>query len=251
MTSTEKVLAVLSLICMLCVPACATRTETLTPPSVTQSPYDSSRGNVLFAVAPLANESGTTVFQPDAVTDAVVRAVADVRGIDCLPNNRVIAVMRGMGLRELRSPSDASALADALGVDALIVGTITAYDPYDPPTLGIALALHAGPVTFENTLDLDELRGSTTSTDAPSEARFVEAPITTVSTVLAARNHDVQMDVRQYAEGRINPEAPRGWRTYLASMPLYTEYAAHAAVSRLLDMERLRLARARRPESSR
>ena len=34
-------------------------------------------------------------------------------------------------------------LIDALGVDALVVGTVTAYDPYPPPTLGMAVQVFA------------------------------------------------------------------------------------------------------------
>lgn len=251
MTSTEKMLVLLGLLVLAIVPGCSQGPTVLTPPSVLRSPYDSSRGEVVFAVAPLANESGTTVFQPDRVSDALVQAVNEVEGITCLPLNRSLAVMRGMGLRELRSPREVSALADALGVDGLIVGTITAYDPYDPPTLGLTLALHAGPISGSGSLNIDELRGNVTDPDAPDAQRYLESPIATVSKVYAARNHAVQIDIRNYAEGRSDPSAPRGWQTYMASMPLYTEFVTHATVGRLLDEERLRLARARRPESSR
>ena len=251
MTSTEKLLVLLGFIAMALVPGCAQGPDTLTPPAVTRSPYDSSRGNVLFAVAPLVNESGTTVFQPDSVSDALVRSVSAVEGINCLPLNRTLAAMRGMGMRELTSPNEVSALAEALGVDGLIVGTVTAYDPYDPPTLGLSLALHAGPIGHSGSLNIDELRGTITDPDAPDKLRYVESPIATMSEVYSARNHAVQMEMKRYAEGRTEPSAPRGWRMYQASMPLYTEFVTHAAVSALLDQERLRLARARRPGSSR
>jgi hypothetical protein len=251
MTSTEKLLVLLGLIAMAFVPGCVQGPDSLTPPAVTRSPYDSSRGDVLFAVAPLVNESGTTVFQPDMVSDALVRSVSAVEGINCLPLNRTLVAMRGMGMRELTSPREVSALADALGVDGLIVGTVTAYDPYDPPTLGLSLALHAGPIGFSGSLNVEELRGTITDPDAPDSLRYVESPIATTSEVFSARNHAVQMEMKRYAEGRSEPSAPRGWRMYQASMPLYTEFVTHAAVSSLLDQERLRLARARRPGSSR
>lgn len=251
MASTERMLALLGLALVALVMGCS-RGPGLTPPSVLRSPYDASRGDVLFAVVPLRNESGTTVFRPDEVTDAVVRAASSVPGIRCLPLNRTIAEMRGLGLREITGPDDLRALAEAMGVDGLIVGTVTAYDPYDPPKFGLALALHAGtPAFYAGGPDLAELRGAVTDPQVPEASRFTESPVASVSDVYDARNHGVQMEVKRYADGRMDPDAPRGWRTYLASMPLYTEFVAHAAVGRLLDQERLRLARSGGPRSSR
>lgn len=250
MTSTERMLVALVLTLPALLVGCARGPE-LTPPTVLRSPYDASRGDVLLAVVPMRNESGTTVFLPDDISDAVVRAASSVPGIRCLPLNRTIAEMRGLGLREIRSPSDLEAIAEAMNVDGLIVGTITAYDPYNPPTLGISLALHAGNPVFAAGPELDDIRGAVTDPRMPKTSRYVESPVASVSEVFTGRSHAVQMEVRRYAEGRIDPGSPRGWRTYLASMPLYTEFAAHAAVGRLLDQERLRLARSGGARSSR
>lgn len=251
MTSTERMLALLGLALAALLMGCS-RGPGLTPPSVMRSPYDASRGDVLFAVAPLRNESGTTVFRPDEVTDALVRAVSSVPGIRCLPLNRTIAEMRGLGLREITGPDDLKALAEAMGVDGLIVGTVTAYDPYNPPKLGLALALHAGtPAFYAGGPDLEGIRGAVTDPQVPETSRYTETPVASVSDVYDGRNHGVQMEVKRYAGGRMDPDAPRGWQTYLASMPLYTEFVAHAAVGRLLDQERLRVARSGGPRSSR
>lgn len=250
MTSTERMLVALVLTLPALLVGCAGRQE-LTPPAVLRSPYDASRGDVLFAVVPVRNESGTTVFQPDEVSDAIVRAASSVPGIRCLPLNRTLAEMRGLGMREVTSPSDLEAIAEAMNVDGLIVGTVTAYDPYNPPTLGISLALHAGNSTFAAGPELDGIRGAVTDPQLESTSQYVESPVASMSEVFSGRNHAVQMEVRRYAQGRIDPGAARGWQTYLASMPLYTEFVAHAAVGRLLDQERLRLARAAGPRSSR
>ncbi|MFI4871832.1 MAG: hypothetical protein ACIARQ_08475 [Phycisphaerales bacterium JB061] len=251
MTSTEKLLACLGLTLLTLLVGCAARGPELTPPAVLRSPYDSSRGDVLFAVVPLRNESGTTVFRPEEVSDAFVNAFTSVPGIRCLPLNRTISEMRGLGMREITNPSDLKALAEAMNVDGLIVGTVTAYDPYNPPTLGISLALHAGNPVFAAGPELDELRGAVRDPQTPAPSRYVDSPVASISEVFDGRNHGVQIEVRRYAQGRIDPTAARGWQTYLASMPLYTEFVAHAAVGRLLDQERLRLARSRGPGSSR
>ncbi|MCA9273912.1 MAG: hypothetical protein KDA31_12810 [Phycisphaerales bacterium] len=250
MTSTEKMLACLGLALLTLLVGCARGPE-LTPPTVLRSPYDASRGDVLFAVAPLRNESGTTVFRPEEVSDAIANALTSVPGIRCLPLNRTISEMRGLGMREISSPSDLEALAEAMNVDGLIVGTVTAYDPYNPPTLGISLALHAGNPVFAAGPELDEIRGAVRDPQMPAPSRYVDSPVASISEVFDGKNHAIQIEVRRYAQGRIDPTAARGWQTYLASMPLYTEFVAHAAVGRLLDQERLRLARARGPGSSR
>lgn len=250
MTSTERMLVTFGLALLAMLVGCSQGPE-LVNPTVLRSPYDATRGDVLFAVAPLRNESGTTVFRPDDVSDALVRAVSSVPGIRCLPLNRTISEMRGLGMREITSPSDLEALAEAMNVDGLIVGTVTAYDPYNPPTLGISLALHAGNPTFAAGPEMDDIRGAVRDPQTPAPSRYVDTPVASMSEVFDGRNHGVQMQVRRYAEGRIDPTAARGWQTYLASMPLYTEFVAHAAVGRLLDQERLRLARARGPGSSR
>jgi len=54
--------------------------------------------------------------------------------------NRTIAAMRALRMSDLKSPAEVRQLASELGVDGVIVGSITAWDPYDPPKLGIALA---------------------------------------------------------------------------------------------------------------
>lgn len=221
----------------------------LTPPNTLVSPYDTSRGEALWAVAPLRNESGTTILELDAVSDALVRSCQQIEGVRCLPLNRTLAEMRALGLSSVNTPEQAGALASRLGVNGLIVGTVTDYNPYDPPTLGLSLALESSaPLSDSSGLNLDGLRGGVTSTESGSTARYAEAPTASVAVVFDGRNHATQMEVRRYATGRHDAGTARGWRTYLSSMPLFTEFAAHAAVGRLLDEERLRLARQRAPQ---
>ncbi len=81
--------------------------------------------------------------------------------------------------------------------------------------------------------------------------RFGGDPITVVSEHLNARNHEVLMAVRNYAIGRSDQMSALGWRSYTASMELYTQFAAHHCVGRLIDEEWLRLARQQRYGTSR
>lgn len=211
----------------------------LAPPQVLVAPYDTSRGELLWAVAPLRNESGTTLADPLAITDKVILAVEEVRGIRCLPLNRVIEGMRSLEMPAVRTPDDARRLAAALGAEGVLVGSITAYDPYNPPKLGLALALHsAGGSADARSLDTRSL--STSPTDPP--ARWTgDRPTTVVSELLDGANHQVLMDVRAYAQGRHDDRSALGWEVYLASMDRYAQFAAHHTVNRLIQSEWLRL----------
>lgn len=253
MTSTESMLFLRALaLAVACAAIAGCRGSSLTPPNVLVSPYDSARGEALWAVAPLMNESGTTIVELDAVSDALVRSCQQIEGIRCLPLNRVLAEMRGLGMQVIGSPEEAAALASRLGVNGLIVGTITDYNPYEPPTIGLSLVLETGESFVDpGGLNLDGLRGGVTGGSAGetgATARYAERPSASVSVVFDGRNHATQMELRRYAVGRHEAGSALGWRTYLSSMPLFTEFAAHAAVSRLLDEERLRVVRQRVPQ---
>ena len=233
--------ALLSLLA-LCGCDSAPKDRPLAPPNVLVAPYDTSRGEVLWAVAPLRNESGTTQVDPLAMTDKVILAVEEVRGIRCLPLNRVIEAMRALEIPIVRSPEDARRLSAALGADGVIVGSVTAYDPYNPPKVGLALALFSRSVSPGSDRPLDTRALSSSPTDPTSSGSWSGSrPDTVVSELLDGANHQVLMDVRAYAQGRHDDRSALGWEVYLASMDRYSQFAAHRAVDRLIQSEWLRL----------
>jgi hypothetical protein len=217
----------------------------LVAPAEVRTPYDTSRAEPLWAVVPLRNESGTTSADVLAISDKVVAAAAQVRGVRTLPLNRTIAAMQSLNLPELSSPAEATALAKQMGVDALILGSITAYDPYDPPKLGLALALYPMPgapgIGSQPPVDPHALEGRPTDYQYFPRSNHAEAPAAVVSEYLDGKNQGVQIDLRDYAKGRHNPEAALGWRRYLTSMDLYSEFAAWHAVRSLVNREWVRL----------
>lgn len=231
--------------------ACAAkpdRRDTLAPPAVIVAPYDPAAGDVTWAVLPPRNESGTSFVRTDVVGDEIVAAVQQIRGVRCLPLNRSIEAARELGMPDgPRDSADAVRLAEALGVDAVIASTITAYDPYDPPILGLALALYSRPgaMTRPTNAQLDTRALTVAFTDFGrfDDVRFGGEPVTVVSEHLDARNHGVLMALRRYAEGRSDPNSSLRWRIHTASMELYTRFAAHHTVGRLIDEEWLRMAR--------
>lgn len=220
-----------------------TKQRALTPPRVIVAPYDSVHGETLWAVAPLRNESGTTLIDGFEVTDKVILAVEEVRGLRCLPLNRVLEAMRALEMQSVRTPEDARRLAASLGVDGLIVGSVTAYDPYNPPKIGMMLALFVASDSMNAGSAVDPRSLSVQPTDANSTASAARSrsPATVVSQTLDAANHQVLMDVKAYAQGRHDDRSALGWEVYLESMDRYSQFAAHHAVDRLVQNEWLRL----------
>ncbi len=220
--------------------------RTLFPPTALIAPYDTSEGDALWAVIPPRNESGTTAVDTRMVGDAIVQACESTRGVRCLPLNRTIEAMRAMQLDEIRNPADAEQLAVLLGADAIIAGSVTAYDPYEPPIMGLSLALYARPGSLlSQRRDLVDPYAMTRSySDTQFQgSNFRGSPNTVASEILDARDHSVLMVLRDYAEGRSDKQSALDWRVHLASMDLFTRFAAHQTVRRLLDEEWLRLAR--------
>lgn len=239
-------LAVAVLLSTLLLGGCAQK-EALVAPRALLAPYDTSAGDVLWAVVPLRNETGTSLAETYEISDKVVAAAAQVRGVRALPLNRTIAAMRALRMSDVQSPADAKRLASELGVDGIILGSVTAWDPYDPPRLGLALALYARAGSLEQrsaqTLDTRTLQYQPTDYRYFPRSSFDSAPASVVSEYLDGKNHQTLMDIRAYAQGRHDPASALGWRRYLASMELFSEFAAWHTVGRLLDHEWLRLAR--------
>jgi hypothetical protein len=223
---------------------CSPTQPELTPPEVLVSPYGLAN-QPLWAVAPLRNESGTSTADVLQISDALVARINEVRGLTCVPMNRTLAAMRALRMPEIRSAEDALMLADALGVDAIIAGSLTAWDPYDPPKVGLALGLYPSGRTLQLRADPRSLQLAARDA-SPDTGRLAmdltPRPWVVVSDHLDAANHGVLWNVRRYAEGRHHHDTALGWRRYTASMDLYTDFAAFWAVYRILQEEQIRLA---------
>lgn len=235
------------LLAIWCMASAACSTPGLTAPETLVSPYSTYSDDVLWAVAPLKNESGVSAVDDLAVSDALTYQIQQVYGLSAVPVNRVLTAMRALDMQTIESPEDAIALADAVGADGIVAGAITAWDPYDPPEIGMNLVLYVlrddlrrpGDGSF---VDPRDLQIAMTDGALPTRSRRT-TPASTAAEHLDGANHEVLAAVQEYAQGRHDPKAPMGWRLYVASMTLFTEFACHRLTERLLDAERIRLAR--------
>ncbi|HYF15224.1 MAG TPA: hypothetical protein VD971_09160 [Phycisphaerales bacterium] len=217
--------------------------EVLAAPRTLTAPYDTSRGEVLWAVAPLRNESGTTLVDANAMTDHLIGAVEEVAGVRSLPLNRVLSAMSALEMRGVSTPSDARTLAAALGADGIVVGTVTAFDPY-APMMGISLALYSRPGGLERgrTVSIQELRSQATEPEG-TPTNWADRPLSVYSDRLDAKNHAVLMDLKTFAEGRTRQPSALGWRRYTASSDLYAQFVMYRGIDGLIGQEWTRVAR--------
>ncbi|MCH7546536.1 MAG: hypothetical protein IID30_09075 [Planctomycetes bacterium] len=212
------------------------------------SPYPQPQ---LWAVAPFGNESGVSLVETYRISDMFTEQVQQVQGLDSIPVNRVIEAMRHLGLERVETTRDASTLMRVLGVDALIVGTVTAYDPYLPPKLGIAIQLfHNDARASYSDLDPRALTRAPTDQSVPGASKPIK-PIAQAAGVFEASNHETLKWLKEYARGRTLPDSAYGSDIYLVSMELYTQFVSFRLTHDLLAFERSRLSPEEEPESMR
>lgn len=199
----------------------------------------------VWAVAPLRNESGS--LQPDGaqMADHLARQLENAANLDVLPVNRVIDAMAALKMQGVMTHEQARQLLQTLGSDGLIVGTITAYDPYDPPKLGLALELFVSPeAPGVAVLNPRELSAAATDTQARPSGIGPDAVSrpTTVSAVFDGGDPNVRAQMQRYANQRGTEVDPNAWHRYRTSMDLYSEFVSYVMSWRLLDAETKRLA---------
>ncbi|MBX9735406.1 MAG: hypothetical protein K2X32_00635 [Phycisphaerales bacterium] len=229
--------------------------QALVAPEVTVSPYGALAQTPVLAIAPLRNESGVSFADTLRVSDALANRASEIRGMACLPVNRTLAAMRALRMNDVRSPEDARRLAAAVGADAIIVGSLTAYDPYDPPKIGITIGLYGRDGSIltgvaRKPLDVKDLQTQPDETRWASTNFNASGPLSVISEHYDAANHEILISVQRYSEGRHREASALGWERYVKSMDLYVDFAAYRAMDRLMQEERLRLARLAPPPKS-
>ncbi|MCC7145553.1 MAG: hypothetical protein IT443_03835 [Phycisphaeraceae bacterium] len=207
------------------------------------SPYPTRR---VWAVLPMRNESGSQFADGLKMADRLAAEIDSIPNMDAIPVNRVLAALAAMKLREVSNTSQALGLMKALGVDGLVAGTITAYEPYDPPAMGLALELYAdADVEKSDFANLSPLTTAATgeTVDLKLEAWQLKQPVSRVSAHLAASEPAIRVELKNYAGGRgVEYGLQSDWRRYRINMNLFSDFAAHAMMGRLLHAEALRIA---------
>ena len=210
-----------------------------------------------LAVAPLLNESGSLHADGVRLADRLTERLNAAAGVSTVPVNRVLAEMERLALAEIRTDAEARRLRTGLGVDGLVAGTVTAYDPYDPPKIGLNLGVfYAGPAPEEPTPRPADPRGWSGAEGAPdlramsrsATPREVGAggggaspapagPVAAVSRVYDAASPGTQDRLGRFARDRGTDYARSDTdrRLFRISSDLFAEFVAHEAAGDLLD----------------
>ncbi|MEE2908646.1 MAG: hypothetical protein VX527_12540 [Planctomycetota bacterium] len=218
---------------LLCLMTACEHSRKLQQPQRLSAPYG---WTALWAVAPLVNESGTTAVNTIRISDSLTEELQQVEGINTVPVTRTLAVMHKLRMRAVTTQQDARTLMDTLGVDGLIVGTVTAWDPYSPPTLGLALQL------FTNDDRLNSPRTDSFPDQSTRTSRAGPSAAAQAAGIFDASDHTTLESLAIFATGRTHPSSVYGADIYLMKMDLYTKFVAHQLLAGLLRNEQQRLA---------
>jgi hypothetical protein len=165
---------------------------------------------VLWAVAPAINLSGEREVDPILQADLVYQELQDVHGMTAVPVDRVAQVFAGLNIRQIESPQQAEQVCQILQVDALVIPTVTSYDPYVPPKMAASLAL------FYRSNDVERLRQTVGNFDSADGS--------------------VRNAMLKFASGRSDPNGPMADREYYLSMDRYAGFVYHQLIADLLGV---------------
>src|SRR6478736_8267009 len=94
------------------------------------------------AVLPFFNQSAEPTVDGDAVAMAYYNELQNIPGFEVMPvgvARQMLAASIAATGREPRSGVEFQRLARLMGVDAVLVGSITEYSPYYPPRMGLSV----------------------------------------------------------------------------------------------------------------
>jgi hypothetical protein len=98
------------------------------------------------AVLPFYNQSAEPTVDGDSVAMAYYNELQLIPGFEVMPvgvARQMLAASIAASGSEPRTGSDFQRLAEQMGVDAVLVGSITEFSPYYPPRLGLAVDWYA------------------------------------------------------------------------------------------------------------
>jgi hypothetical protein len=187
----------------------------------------------VWAVAPVINLSGQPGVDPLLQADVLYQHLQTVQGLTIVPVDRVAAVYSAVGIEQVQTPEQAKAVIDMLGCDALIVATVTQYDPYNPPKFGGALQLFekdaGGRMPPPDPRELLRSGSPPPEQAMPQDPQFVQ-----VVGMFDAQNGTVRDALMAYAQGRHEPAGPMGLKEYFVNMDRFCGFAYHSLLESLL-----------------
>ena len=197
-----------------------------------------------MAVVPFKNLSGSQAVNSIAATDEFVTELQQIQGLTVLPVNRVLAKLSDLGLGSAETPTDALTLADALGVDAIIVGAINRYEPYQPPLVAMAVEIYSRERILDqqasDRLHINPADLARAPKPFELDLRKSFAPQTAIIRVFDASNIETIERIKDYAEKHNEEKTPYEWKIHLTQRR-YLRFVSHEIIGELLALERDRV----------
>lgn len=224
----------------------------------TKTPYGTERRlrlpaerQQVWAVAPAMNLSGQSGVDPLLQADLLYAQLQTVRGVVAIPVNRTAEVYAGLRIGHIQTPEQAAEVCAMLGADALVVPTVTLYDPYAPPKMGVALQIFAADGTQlrgGQVPGAEQVRDLTrTARDAGAALGLPDPQVASTQFLQQAGLFDASHgSTRQaallYAKGRSDPNGPTAGREVFLVMDRYAGFVYHALLAEVMDDLRRRRA---------
>lgn len=188
----------------------------------------------VWAVAPAVNLSGQREVDAILQADLLYHQLQQVAGVSAIPVNRVVEVYSSLRIVQVQSEQQASMVCELLGCDALLVPTVTAYDPYDPPKVGASLTLfRKGSVSAKpmhvDPRDLARQAAPTPNESLPARPGFIQAV-----GMFDASVGSIRYELSRYAAGRNDPAGPYRERQYMVEMDRFSGFAYYSLLEELL-----------------
>ena len=189
------------------------------------------------AVVPFKNDSGSEHFSTITMTDEFYTELASVQdNIQVLSVNHVLAAQHKLGISKIKDTDDLAAIAEELGADALFVGSVTRYQPYPPPLIGIVVQIYEqrrpGETVKPDSGEFDP--GELTRRPQPFELTSgpILAPVVQVNDVFDAADKDIVRQIENYAAQKME-DSPLGAEKVKTSTG-YMRFVSHQVIGRLL-----------------
>jgi len=191
-------------------------------------------GPMTIAVAPAINLSGSADFDRNRFADLMASELSYGAGISVIPVSRVLTMLSARGMSGVESPSQALELAKLLGANAVLVFSVTEYDPYEPPSIGITAQLFGTRPGQGGGLDPIALSRSASVT-AESRRGASKRVLAQTQRVFDASHDAIVKDIRRFAAQRDADDSPYGWKKYVVSQQAYVRYCCYATIRDLLN----------------
>ena len=187
----------------------------------------------IWAVTPAVNLSGEGSVDVILQSDLVYQQLQEVNNLTVIPVNRVIQVYSALHITRVENEEQAAIVCEQLGCDALVVPTVTIYDPYNPPKLGAALQLlRRSPMGHADNVDAREL--TRMATPLPTQALPSHPDFLQVVGMYDSANGSTHAAVLRYAKGRNDPGGAMGPNEYFISMDRYCGFVYYTLIEQMI-----------------